>query len=250
MAAGLIGTSHQSPSPIPRHTPDRFAAKVGEKSGAKRVGLFGGTFAPPHLAHLIIAQEAIQRMALDKVLFLPALVPPHKRGIPISAFGIRMRMVQAAIEKNASFEISDIESRLPSPSYTIDTLMVLTKRHPDWGSIFLILGSDSLLDLGSWKNPDAILGLATVVVYPRAGFPVEDARRTLLDQVELLDVREIPMSSTYLRGRVRRGLGLRYWVPDRVADMIKEAGLYLDTDQSEVKTEQASFGSQPSSPLC
>jgi nicotinate-nucleotide adenylyltransferase len=194
----------------------------------RKIGVLGGTFDPPHVAHLIIAEEAAQTLGLEHVLFVPAVVPPHKVEVPISPFDVRMLMVEAAISGNAVFKLSDIESRLPSPNYTVNTVEALKGEEANPADIHLIIGSDSLLDFPSWKAPTQLLAQSQVVVYPRSDFPVERAPDDIVAHVQILDVPEIPISSTHLRTRVAAGRSIRYWVPDSVIRIIDERKLYLN----------------------
>ncbi|MBN1424981.1 nicotinate (nicotinamide) nucleotide adenylyltransferase [Candidatus Fermentibacteria bacterium] len=190
------------------------------------VGIFGGTFDPPHLGHLIIAQEAHAQAGLDSVVFVPAMAPPHKRGFAVSPFSVRLAMVQAAIEDNSAFEVSDIEGRLPVPSFTVDTLRALRRLRPEWDDIDLIMGSDSMLELPTWRTPGELVAMARLVVYPRQGAPVPEARPEFSSAALVLDVPELPFSSTAIRGRVSQGRSLKYWVPEGVMPLIARHGLY------------------------
>lgn len=196
---------------------------------APKIGVFGGTFDPPHIAHLIIAQEAALAYGLRSIVFVPALVPPHKPTVTISPFEIRLRMVDAAVAGDPRFEVSDIEGRLPSPSFTVDTLEVLRQERGNWGDMFLIIGSDSLLDLPSWKTPERLFQRAQLIVYPRQGFPPGNVNHAILEQVTILPVPEIPISSTMLRQRVAMNQSIRYWVPERVREIVETEGLYSQT---------------------
>jgi nicotinate-nucleotide adenylyltransferase len=202
-----------------------------------KIGIFGGTFDPPHLAHLIIAQEAAQVLGLERIFFAPALVPPHKIAVPLSPFDVRMKMVEAAIEENPVFRLTDIERRLPAPNYTVNTVEALRREQADTAGIFLIIGSDSLLDFPSWKEPSRLLSSCHVVVYPRAGSPAENAPAAITAEIDILDVPEIPISSTELRKRVAAGDSIRYWVPDRVLSIIRQERLYQPTLRKEEDTD-------------
>ena len=204
---------------------------------AKKIGIFGGTFDPPHLAHLIIAHEAAEALGLERVFFTPALVPPHKIAVRLSPFDVRMKMVEAAIEGNPVFRLTDIERRLPAPNYTINTVEALRGEQADTADIFLIIGSDSLLDFPSWKEPSRLLASCHVAVYPRAGSPVEQAPAMITTQIAVLDVPEIPISSTELRRRVAAGNSIRYWVPDCVLSIIRQESLYRPTPEKEENTD-------------
>ncbi len=192
----------------------------------RKVGILGGTFDPPHMAHLVVAQEALERLFLDRVIFLPAFVPPHKTNVQMTPFDTRLAMVHAAIKDNPRFEVWDLERTMTPPSYTVRTLYVLREDHPEWKEIFLIVGSDALLELESWKDPDEILRLCSLVVFPRPEYPIEHAPIVFRSQSTLLRIPPLPISSTYLRERVGGGHSIRYWVHDRVADIVEQEELY------------------------
>ncbi len=196
------------------------------------LGVFGGTFDPPHIGHLIIAQEALHQARLDRVIFMPALVPPHKPAAEITPFPLRLAMVRAAIGTNAAFVVSDLEARLPSPSYTVDTLRALLEESEGMDRLSLIVGSDSLLDLPTWRSPEEVVRLARLVVYPRAGAPLSAASKELSAGAIVLDVPEIPLSSTMLRRWASEGRNLRYWLPEPVHEMVMAHSLYRLADRA------------------
>ena len=186
-----------------------------------RLGIFGGTFDPPHVGHLIAAQEVHLRMALDRVLLVPAAVPPHKRDERITPGGVRLAMLRAAVEGDDRFEVSGMELEREGPSYTVDTLRALRSERPD-ARLFLAMGADQMAEFGSWKAPDEIAELATLVTFGRGGRS-PDAGRWPVERVE---VPEVDLSSTRIRRRVADGLPVRYMVPDPVEAIIRARGLY------------------------
>ena len=193
------------------------------KTTSKRLGIFGGTFNPPHLGHLVIAEQARIQAGLDRVVFVPAFQPPHKVGSGIVQPRHRLNMVRLAIQGNRQFSVSDIEIREQGISYTVRTLELLKAQNPG-AELFLILGSDSLRDFPSWKSPDEIRDMAELVVYPRKGFEMsgEDNRTSLMLKSPLIEI-----SSTELRMSVMRGESIRYLVPDPVEQYIRRHHLYL-----------------------
>lgn len=195
-----------------------------------RVGVFGGSFDPPHVGHLIIAQEAWEQAGLDLVVFLPSPSPPHKDERFLSPFPVRMAMVRAAVEGDHRFMVWDLEATLPPPHFTVRTLQEVKRQRPSWERLYLIIGSDSLLDFPTWYQPHEVIRLASLVVYPRPGFPVCKARDEYLAHAQLLHSAELPVSSTDLRQRVRQGRSVRYWVPDGVLTLISQHGLYQRGD--------------------
>lgn len=190
-----------------------------------RIGLFGGTFDPPHLGHLALAEHARDRLRLDEVRFIPAGQPPHKRGERITAAAGRVAMARLAVRGNPAFTVSTIETRRGGPSFTIETLRAVAAETPG-ARLFLLMGADSLDDFASWREPEAILRLATLVV---AGRPGAGGRRTGVPggrRVVRLDNLVLALSSSLLRARVRAGRSVRYLVPDAVAAYIARHRLY------------------------
>ncbi len=190
-----------------------------------RKGILGGTFNPPHLGHLIIAEHVREHYRLDRICFIPSNVPPHKQDLEIIDAGHRLEMVRRAIAGNEHFEASDIEVRRGGISYTVDTLRELKAKNPA-DVLFLLIGMDNLEDFPSWKNPGEIVELATVVAMTRPGF--ETAARDLLAgrRIQVCDVPGIGITSRVIRQLIREGQSVRYMVPDDVIGYIRKAKLY------------------------
>jgi len=193
-----------------------------------RLGVLGGSFDPPHLAHLAIASEACHALRLERVLFVPAAAPPHKgTGERVSA-AVRLEMTSLAIDDDLRFTASGVEVER-GIVYTADTLRALGVRHADHELVFL-MGSDSLLQLETWHEPEELLSLCSLAVEPRPGDAPEAiaaaAARWGGDRVALLDVPLLDISSSAVRERVARGRPIRYLVPQRVEQYILETGLY------------------------
>ena len=202
----------------------------------RRIGVFGGTFDPPHLGHLALAEWAWARLRLDRVLFVPAGAPPHKRGRRLSDPAHRLAMVRLAVRGNPAFAVSDLEALRTGPSYTVDTLRALRARHPG-ARLFLLMGADSLSEFPTWREPAAIARLATLVVAARPGpgarvsrggarKPARPARLPRGARVVRLDNPLVDVSASVLRARARARLPLRYLVPDAVAAYLERHGLY------------------------
>jgi nicotinate-nucleotide adenylyltransferase len=195
--------------------------------------LFGGTFDPIHHGHLVIAEDARCYLGLDKVIFIPAYQPPHKSQGSYSAFEHRVRMVELAIASNPHFELSLIETRLPVPSYTMDTVRAVLA---DLGSSvvpYFIVGMDSLANILTWHKPDELLRLCRIVVGERAGYQVDIAALEnqlpgLRQSLELIDTPELSISSTDLQWRIRSGLPIRYQLPVCVERYIRRHRLYME----------------------
>jgi nicotinate-nucleotide adenylyltransferase len=189
-----------------------------------RVGVFGGTFDPPHLGHLIAAADACTALDLAHVCFVPAAVPPHKRGQLRTDAATRLEMTRAAIEGDPRFRVEDAELRRPGPSYTVDTLRLLREREPA-AALFLLIGADAGRELHTWREPEAIARLATVTVLSRSGDqPLPDASLPALR----VPVTRIDIAATEVRRRVAAGESIRYLVPDAVRAIIEREALYRD----------------------
>ncbi len=188
------------------------------------IGVFGGTFDPPHIAHLIIAEFVRQELGLGKILFVPAALPPHKQDVHVSSPEHRLAMIRLATRGNNAFEVSDIEIRRTGVSYTVDTLEDLARQHP--GDAFvLMIGEDNLVDFRNWKSPDRILQLARVVAMTRPGFTASP-HLPLGEGVTICEVPELDIASRKIRELLREGKSVRYLVPDPVEEYIRENRLY------------------------
>ena len=188
-----------------------------------RIGVFGGTFDPPHVGHLIVAQDAHTALRLDRVLFVPARVPPHKRHRELSPPDTRLALVLAAIGDDARFDASDLELRRDGPSYSVDTLRELREQMPR-AELFFLMGVDQFREFESWRQPERIAELARVVVLSRGG--VETPAPPLPVEYETLAVTRVDVSATAVRERVAAGRPVRYLVADAVLEIIEREGLY------------------------
>jgi nicotinate-nucleotide adenylyltransferase len=187
----------------------------------RRVGLFGGTFDPPHLGHLLIAEWALEELELDRVVFMPAGSPPHKRRHELSAADARIAMTRLATSRNPRFRVSTLETRRRGLSFTVDTLREL-KRSTRGADLVLILGADSLDDFRNWHAPREIMRLATLAVAARPAAHRVRRRRGVV----ALQNPPLALSSSAIRARVRAGRSVRYLVPDAVARYIARHRLY------------------------
>lgn len=196
----------------------------------ERIGLFGGTFDPPHWGHLILAEVAADTLALDEVWFVPAADPPHKRDRYITPVSDRLMMLNLAIAVNARFKISRIDIDRAGPHYTVDMLRIAQQQKPgvEW---YFLMGADSLQDLRTWRDPDQILAQCKLAVLRRPGVSLDTAPLVLRlpmlpDRVEMLDGPEVGLSASDIVQRVRSGQSIRYMVPDTVRLYIEAHGLY------------------------
>jgi nicotinate-nucleotide adenylyltransferase len=199
-----------------------------------RVGVLGGTFDPPHLGHLILAQEAHQALELTQVLFVPAGEPWRKAGRELSARQQRLAMVERAVSSNSAFAVSTAEVDRPGPSYTAETMAQLRQQFGAETELFFIMGADSLADFPHWHQPLRILELARLAVAERSplgnealdeALP-EELAEALRERVVWLSMPLIAISASAVRERVRQGLPIRYWVPEAVEEYIGRHGLY------------------------
>ncbi len=220
-----------------------------------RTGLFGGTFDPVHLAHLAAAEGVADRLGLDRVLFIPSAVPPHRRA-PHASPEHRLAMTGMAVAGNPRFEACDVELRRGGASYSIDTLDELRRRWPN-DMFYFIIGSDAFRDVASWKDPVRLFELARFAVLPRPGIPLDPAavrlppglalepdpsggapdgvRRYRVGaggEILLVDVPALAVSASDIRARIAGGRSIRYLVPDGVIDHIARHGLYRPDSRS------------------
>lgn len=195
-----------------------------------RLGVLGGTFDPPHVGHLVLAEQAREQLDLARVVWVPAGEPWRKGGRAVSAPEHRLAMARLAVAGNDAFEVSTVEIERPGPTYTVDTLEALS--HRDAGAaLVLILGLDALLDLPNWREPQRIMELAGLAVAPRGReLPPESWLESLLPglagRVVEVDMPRLDISATDLRRRAGEGRSLRYLVRAQVEGYIRQHGLY------------------------
>ncbi len=197
-----------------------------------KLGILGGTFDPPHLGHLILAETAYEALGLSCVLFLPAADPPHKFSQPITPVKHRVAMLRAAITGNPHFAVSDVDATRAGPQYTVDTLAILHAQRPK-ADLYFLMGGDSLHDFLSWRDPAGIIRQAQLAVMRRPGSIIDltgmaEKLPGITDRVLFVDAPVIGIAATTLRERVRAGLSIRYQVPKAVERYIAEHGLYRE----------------------
>lgn len=195
-----------------------------------RLGIFGGTFDPPHLGHLILAAEAQSQLALDRVLWVPAGQSPFKMDCPLTPIALRLAMVEAAIAGQPTFGLSRVDVDRPPPHYTVDTVTLLAQANPE-ASWWYLMGADTLRDLPRWRRPQVILEYCRLAVAPRPGVGVKLAELErelpgLENRVDWLDTPLMDIAARELRSRVRDGRPIRYLVPEAVRQIILHKGLY------------------------
>ena len=193
-----------------------------------KVCLFGGTFDPPHLGHLIIAQTIFEAENFDQIVFVPAYQPPHKNGMKISPVDQRLEMLNIAIKENPNFIMSDLEIERKGLSYSIDTIMEYKKQNNlNSNELFYLMGSDSLRQFKKWKDPKMIIDESRVIVAIRPGFRPSDIPNWILAKIQFASIPRIEISSTTIRERWGNDKTIRYMVTESVWQYINKNKLYL-----------------------
>ena len=196
-----------------------------------RIGILGGSFNPPHLAHLVCASEAVAQLDLDRVLLTPVAAPPHKDAESDPGPEQRLELCRLAIEGDDRLGVCDVEVRRGGPSYTVDTLRELHARDPE-DDLTFIVGGDIALGLPTWHEPEAVLGLARLAVAERSGAGRKDVAARLAERFAdapppvFFDMPRLDISSSQIRRRIAQGRPIRYLVPDPVAEHIARGKLY------------------------
>jgi nicotinate-nucleotide adenylyltransferase len=207
----------------------------------QQIGLFGGTFDPPHLGHLILASEAHWQLGLDRLLWILTPDPPHKQDQPITPVEHRLAMVNLAIADNPAFELSRAELDRPGPHYTLDTLEAISEQYPD-ADITPIIGGDSLRDLPSWHKPrELVYASHWVGVMRRPGDEpdldkLESELPGITSKIHYVDAPLLEIASREIRSRIANGHPIRYYVPLAVCEYIQQHHLYQQTEVVERKS--------------
>ncbi len=203
------------------------------------IGLFGGTFNPIHYGHLLICEGIREEFKLEKVVFIPTKTPPHKNNMQIIQASHRLEMVKLATEHNPFFEVSDIEMKRNGSSYTIDTLKIYNSLHGN-DRIGLIVGADSLVNFETWRNYKEIFSMADIFVSSRPDTDshilnsiIHKFKSEFGATINKYSLRAMDYSSTEIRGRVSKGLSIKYLVPPAVEEYIYKAQLYFDNSDED-----------------
>jgi len=186
-----------------------------------KIGILGGSFNPVHIGHLILADEAKEKLGLEKIIFVPVALAPHKDNSDIAPAEDRLRMLKLAIRGNRGFKVSDIETRRPGRSYTIDTLKELKKKYRR-DELYFIIGSDLLNYLADWKDIREVIKMVKFVAATRPGYPLKN----LPDYIQTLPIRAVDISAFEVRQCIRQGKSFRYLVPDVVFNYINKRKIY------------------------
>jgi nicotinate-nucleotide adenylyltransferase len=195
-----------------------------------KLGLLGGTFNPPHVGHLVCAQEACAQLGLDEIALVPVYSPPHKEVEHDPGVEVRVELCRRAVAADSRFWVSRVEADIPGRSYTVDTLRRLHESSPS-DELTFIMGGDMAHSLPTWHEPEAVLSLATLGVAEREGIRRADIMERLAglagaDKIRFFDMPRLDISSSSIRRRVASGRPIRYLVLDPVADYIAAEGLY------------------------
>jgi nicotinate-nucleotide adenylyltransferase len=196
-----------------------------------RIGVFGGTFDPPHHGHLVAAEEVRDQLELNRVLFVPAGAPPHKLGKVLSPVHHRLAMVELAIQSNPAFEVSRIDIERTGPSYSVDTLRLLREQYSPEAEFFFIMGLDSLGEIATWHSPEVLIQLCRLAVVDRPWYDInmkalEAAVPGIGQQVQFVHIPGLAIASSDLQRRVAEGRTIKYQVPPAVEAYIYQHRLY------------------------
>lgn len=192
-----------------------------EGKNKKRLGILGGTFNPPHLGHLVLAEQVGKQLGLDRVLFMPSNIPPHKKTTELASPQNRREMIERAIEGNDLFAFEGIEFERTGKSYTIDTIDLLQQKYPQH-ELYFIIGGDMAASLSNWHRINELMEMVHFVAVKRPGYPVVADHPVIW-----VDSPELGISSSEIRDKIRTGCTVRYLVPQHTLDYIEQKRLYI-----------------------
>jgi len=187
-----------------------------------RMGILGGTFDPPHLGHIALAESAIVELSLNKVLFIPARIPPHKSSISVTPESNRFEMLSLAVSEYPNFDITDMEFKRSGKSYTYETVLELKKLYPE-NELFFIIGADNILEMESWYKPDGLISMINFAAANRPGF---DPSGKFKDKVKMFEMKPYDLSSTEIRAKIASGDDVAGFLHPAVNDYINKHRLY------------------------
>lgn len=191
-------------------------------SKIKKIGILGGTFNPIHYGHLILGEQVLGQLKLDRVIFVPTFMPPHKSNKDVIGSKARFDMIKLAVKDNSHFTVSDLEICRKGMSYTVDTLRQIKKKYPS-SELFFICGSDLVSEIPKWKDVGEIYKLARFVLAKRPGFGKRLSGKPFLK----IDVAQVDISSSLIRALVKRDRSIRYLTPSNVVRYIQTRRLYI-----------------------
>ena len=198
-----------------------------------KLAVMGGTFNPPHLGHLICAEEVNDRFKFDKVMFIPSARPPHKDNNEILDAQHRYTMTVLATKDNPRFEVSRIELDRPGRSYSIETVRQLREIYGQDTEIYWIVGADAILEMFIWKDIDELLTLCRFIAISRPGYDLSQADSRFMERVQVFQTTDVDISATEIRRRVKQGKSIKYLVPPKVENYIYENGLYRHANDTD-----------------
>lgn len=213
---------------------------MSDKRSSGGIALFGGTFDPPHIGHLAVAQDAFDALPVRRVVWMPCGHPPHKPVSQVTSPQLRLDMTRAAVGDDARFLVSDREVRRQGMSYTVDTLRETAAAAPGT-RLFLLIGPDQAADFRSWREPDEIARLAQVVVMVPGGVAAGPIRSPGVEH-RVLPVTRIDVSSSEIRSRFSEGRELRYLVPDAVRAIVEREALYRPANRQRIEAAGVASG--------
>lgn len=187
-----------------------------------RIGIVGGTFNPIHVGHLVLAEEAREKLSLDKVIFVPAYIPPHKKDEELVEPNDRFKMVELALRGNPDFEVSTFEIDSKTTSYSVETLKAFKQKYGEEAKLFFITGADSLGEIYSWKEIDQIFKLSQFIVANRPGYEIGNVP----NGIDVVTITSLEISSSLIRKKIKEGKSIRYLVPEPVREYIIARRLY------------------------
>ena len=193
-----------------------------------KICLFGGTFDPPHLGHLIIAQSIMEWGSFDKMVFIPSFKPPHKMN-NISSQIHRINMLKLIIKNKNFFQLSLLDIKRGGVTFTIDTIRELKKKYNSQENIFFLIGSDSILDFENWKDYKLILNECQIIVAPRSRFEIEKIPQNILSKIIIANIPMFDISSSEIKNRINKGLPINYFVTKEIKDYIFSENLFNGT---------------------
>ncbi len=219
--------------------------RLRERPGI-RLGIMGGTFDPIHIGHLVTAEEARQQFRLDEVVFMPTGVAPHKQG-QVAPPETRYLLASIATATNPHFWVSRLEIDAPGVDYTVDTLKKLAEVFPADSKLLFITGADAVLEILTWKQPERVLELCTVIAATRPGYDLGRLAEVLsglerADRVHTMEIPALAVSSSMIRERLAAGRGVRYLVPEGVAEVIEKSGVYASRYSAGASTGEEPGG--------
>lgn len=194
----------------------------------RKVCIYGGSFNPIHIGHLILANTVIEKLHLDEIIFVPCHIQPLKSNKDFAEANHRLEMIKLAIQSNPYFTLSDIELKRKGKSYTIDTLKFFKKKYDN---LYFVIGADNIKEFHYWKEPDLILKLAKLIVVNRGGFNIQIPKRIRGKEIITCSIPQIEISSSTIREKIKNKQSIKYLVPESVENYIYQHNLYKNLEE-------------------